>query len=119
MRARIISFIVVGVLALQYSDAKAQQPPKIPRIGYVSGTGTPTNQGPYVEALRQGLRELGHIEGKSFVIDYRGAEGKNDRVPALISELVERQVSVFIVATLPAILAGKAGKSYDSDSDGS
>jgi putative ABC transport system substrate-binding protein len=107
MSLRIIFFILVGALTLHHSYVGAQQPPKIPRIGYVSGTGTATNQGPYVEALRQGLRDLGHTEGKSFVIDYRGAEGKNDRVPTLISELVERQVSVLVVATLPAILAAK------------
>ena len=49
--------------------AEAQQPKKIPRIGYVSGTGNATDQGPYVEALREGLRELGHIEGKKAKFD--------------------------------------------------
>ena len=60
--------------------AEAQQPAKVPRIGYVSGTGDPSNPGPYVEALRQGLRDLGYIEGKNIVIEYRGAEGKPDRI---------------------------------------
>jgi len=64
------------------SLAKAQQPAKIPRIGYVSGTGDASNQGPYVDALRQGLRDLGYIEGKNLVIDYRGAEGKLDLIPS-------------------------------------
>ena len=68
------------LLALGFS-AQAQQLAKIPRIGYVSGTGNAFNQGPYVEALRQGLRELGYIEGKNYVIEYRGAEGKPDRIP--------------------------------------
>ena len=54
--------------------AEAQQAGKVPRIGYVSGTGSPSDPGPYVEALRQGLRDLGYVEGKSFVIEYRGAE---------------------------------------------
>jgi len=85
----------------------AQQPTKIPRIGYISETGNQTNQGPYVAALRQGLRELGYIEGKNFTIEYRGAEGQPDRIPSLTIELIERQVNVLIVATLPAILAAK------------
>ena len=52
--------------------AEAQQPVKVPHIDYVSGTGDASNPGPYVEALRQGLRELGHIDGKNIVIEFRG-----------------------------------------------
>jgi putative ABC transport system substrate-binding protein len=102
------SSILVATLVLVFGvTAEAQQPTKIPRIGYISGTGNQTNQGPYVEALRQGLRELGYIEGKNFTIEYRGAEGKPDRQPSLAAELIESQVNVLIVATLPAILAAK------------
>jgi putative ABC transport system substrate-binding protein len=54
--------------------AEAQQTKKIPRIGYVSGTGNATDQGPYIEALRQGLRDLGYVDGKNIVIEFRGAE---------------------------------------------
>jgi len=98
---------VVFTLAIGRAAALAQQPTKIPRIGYISETGNQTNQGPYVAALRQGLRELGYIEGKNFTIEYRGAEGQPDRIPSLTIELIERQVNVLIVATLPAILAAK------------
>jgi putative ABC transport system substrate-binding protein len=100
-------WLLAVLLLTSFNLAEAQQPVKIPRIGYISGTGNETNQGPYVEALRQGLRELGYIEGKNFVIEYRGAEGKTDRIPSLAIELIERQVNVLIVATLPAILAAK------------
>jgi putative ABC transport system substrate-binding protein len=87
--------------------SRAQQPAKIPRIGYVSGTGSPTDQGPYVDALRQGLRDLGHIEGRTFSIEYRGAEGKLDRVPSIVNEFVQLNVNV-IVAPIPgAIRAAK------------
>ena len=86
--------------------AEAQQPAKIPRIGYVSGTGDASDQGPYVEALRQGLRDLGYVEGKNFVIEYRGAAGKPDRTPSLVTELVELKVDV-LVLTIGAILAAK------------
>ena len=107
MRTNILSFILIGVLALQYSDAKAQQPAKIPRIGYVSGTGTATDQGPYVEALRQGLRELGHSERKTYVIEYRGAEGQIERVPTLVEELIQTKVDILVAPTPAAIRTAK------------
>src|SRR5690242_18149601 len=84
--------IIAFVLLLAGAGAQAQQPTKVPRIGYISGTGDASNPGPYVEALRRGLRDLGYVEGKNFVIEYRGAEGKLDRIPSLITELVERKV---------------------------
>ncbi len=90
------------------SSAQAQQPGKIPRIGYLSGTGDATNQGPYVAALRQGLRDLGYVEGKNFAIEYRGAEGKPDRMPSLVNELVQLKVDVLVVPTAAqAIRAAK------------
>ena len=64
-------------------SAEAQQPAKLPRIGYISGTGNSTDQGPYVESLRRGLRDLGYVDGRNIVIEFRGAEGKLDRVRAL------------------------------------
>ena len=64
-----------------------------------SGTGSASNPGPYVEALRQGLRDLGYVEGKNFEIEFRGAEGKPDRMPSLVTELVELKVDVLVVPT--------------------
>jgi putative tryptophan/tyrosine transport system substrate-binding protein len=87
--------------------ANAQQPTKISRVGYVSGTGDASNQGPFVEALRQGLRDLGYVEGKNFIIEYRGAEAKLDRVPSFIREFIQLKVDI-IVAPIPgAIRAAK------------
>jgi putative tryptophan/tyrosine transport system substrate-binding protein len=85
--------------------ADAQQPAKIPRIGYVSGAGDPSNPGPAVEAFRQGLRDRGYIEGKNIVLEYRYAEGRQDRVPSLVSELVQLKVDVHV--TLPSVRAAK------------
>lgn len=82
---------------------RAQHPAKIPRIGYVSGTGSASDQGPYVEALRQGLRDLGQVEGRNFSIAYRGAEGKLNRVLSIVDELVRLKVDV-IVAPFPAAI---------------
>jgi putative tryptophan/tyrosine transport system substrate-binding protein len=65
------------------SVARVESQTTIPRIGYVSGSGTADNPGPYVEALRQGLRDLGYAEKKNFLIEYRGAQGKPDRLQPL------------------------------------
>ncbi len=91
----VIAFVLVVVGAV----AQAQPQAKIPRIGYLSGTGNASNPGPYVEALRQGLRDLGYVEGKNFLIEYRGAEGKPDRMPSLVTELVQLKVDVLVVPT--------------------
>ncbi len=100
--------LALGALLLALSlPVEAQQPAKIPRIGYVSGTGDASNQGPYVEALRQGMRDLGYVEGKNFVIEYRGAAGKPDRTPSLVTELVELKVDVLVVPTAASIRAAK------------
>jgi putative tryptophan/tyrosine transport system substrate-binding protein len=100
-------FLLIGFVSANVHFAEAQQPPKIPRIGYISGTGDAYHQGSYVEALRQGLKEHGYTEGKNIVIEYRGAEAKLDRVPNLVAELVQLKVDVLIVPILPAILAAK------------
>lgn len=81
MKKKITVLALCAMLFALCSSAEAQQATKIPRIGYVSGTGNASNQGPYVEALRQGLRDLGYVEGKNFVIEYRGAEGKGGPYP--------------------------------------
>jgi putative tryptophan/tyrosine transport system substrate-binding protein len=86
------------LLALGFS-AQAQQPNKIPRIGYMTG-GDPSNPGPNVKAFRQGLRNLGYIEGKNILIEYRYAEGNLDRFPTLVTELVQLKVNVLVVTTL-------------------
>ncbi|MDO8700172.1 MAG: hypothetical protein Q7J56_00645, partial [Deltaproteobacteria bacterium] len=87
--------------------AEAQQPTKIPRIGYVSGSGDPNNPGRDVESFRQGLRDLGYIEGKNILVEYRYAEGNLDRLPGLVAELVQLKVDVLFVGNLPAIRAAK------------
>ena len=66
---------------------EAQQPTKIPRIAYLSPT-SPSVSPARIEAFQQGLSELGYMEGKNIVIEYRYAEGKFDRLPALAAELV-------------------------------
>jgi putative tryptophan/tyrosine transport system substrate-binding protein len=73
----------------------------------VSATGDSANQGVYVEALRQGLKELGYVENKNIQIEYRGAEGDAGRIPRLVLELVQLKVDVLVVPVLSAIRAAK------------
>ena len=87
--------------------AEAQQPGKVPRIGYLSGSGDPNTPGPQVEAFRQGLRDLGYIEEKNILLEYRYVEGKQDRIPSLVSELVQLKVDVLVVVPLTSIRAAK------------
>ncbi|MBI4488365.1 MAG: ABC transporter substrate-binding protein [Deltaproteobacteria bacterium] len=94
------------ILAMCGAVAQAQQPAKVPRIGYLSPGPAPTPSGlePRLEALRQYLRELGHIEGQNIAIEYRWAEGKLDRLPGLAAELVHLKVDVIVsmgAATVP------------------
>ena len=97
----IIAFLGAGAIS------EAQQPPKIPRIGYVSGSGDPNNPRPADEAFQQGLRDLGYIAGKNILVEYRYAEGNLDRLPGLVAELVQLKVDVLFVSNLPAIRAAK------------
>jgi len=84
---------------------EAQQAAKVPRIGYVS---TNLAANPHLsEAFRQGLRDLGYVEGKNVVIEWRSAEGKLDRFPALAAELVALKVDVIVAANTRAALAAK------------
>jgi putative tryptophan/tyrosine transport system substrate-binding protein len=83
----------------------AQQPKKVPRIGFLSVTSS--GQDPRLEAFRQGLREMGYVEGKNFTLEYRSAEGKFDRLPALAAELIRLNVDVIVTQGTPAAAAAK------------
>ena len=88
-------------------SAQAQPPKKVPRIGYVSESGDANNPGPTVEAFQRGLRDLGYIEGKNILVEYRYAEGKTERVPSLVTELLQLKVDVLVVISISAVRAAK------------
>ena len=106
-KAAVPSILVAVVLLAVAVIVDAQQPAKIPLIGYVSASGDPNTPGPLVEAFRQGLRDLGYIEGKNILVEYRYTEGKADRNPSLVAELVHLKVDVLVLGPRPAIHAAK------------
>lgn len=116
-KARALSILLAVVLLAVAVLAEAQQPKKVPRIGYLQAPPFSVIA-PRTEAFRQGLRDLGYIEGKSIVIEYRSAEGKFERAPALAAELVRLKVDVIVsggsiltraakqaTATIPIVMA--------------
>src|SRR5438093_8416650 len=107
MSGKIFVWLLATVFLSTAPSAEAQQPTKVSRIGYVSGTGDPQTPGPRVEAFRRGLRDLGYIEGKNILVEYRYVEGKLDRVPRLVAELVQLKVDVLAIQNLAAIRAAK------------
>ena len=113
-----LSSILIAVLLLAVAViAEAQQPKKVPQIGYLTGASR-SSMSARTEAFRQGLRELGYVEGKNIVIEWRFAEGNPDRTPTLLAELVRLKVDVIVTggsgvtrrakeatATIPIVMA--------------
>jgi putative ABC transport system substrate-binding protein len=106
---KIISVLVIAFFVLvSFHLAEAQQAGKVYRIGYVGGASLAAIP-ERVEAFRQGLRELGYVEGKNIVIEFRWANGKLARIPALAAELVSRKVDVIVtVGSRPTRAAKEA-----------
>ena len=96
-KAAVPSILVAVVLLALGVIAEAQQPKKVPRIGYLSAV-DPATESTRSEAIRLALRELGYIEGQNIAIEYRYAEGKRDRFPELAAELVRLKVDIIVVA---------------------
>jgi len=117
MTRQIIGLALSTLLFALCASARAQQPKKIPRIGFLSSL-SPQAISDRMEAFRQGLRDLGYVEGKNVVIEMRYAEGKTERLPGLAGELVRFNVDVIVTggpavnrfakeatATIPIVLA--------------
>ena len=94
---QLFSILLVVAVVVVAAIAHAQQPGKIPRIGYLSSN-DPATESTRSEAIRRALRALGHIEGQNIAIEYRYAEGKPDRFTELAAELVHLKVDIIVVA---------------------
>ena len=110
MTGKIFCRLLATVLLTTASLAEAQQQTKVPRIGFLSAASL-SSVAPRVDGFRQGLRELGYIEGKNVVIDWPSAEGNPDRLPALASELVRLKVDVIVTGGPTATRAAKEATS--------
>jgi putative ABC transport system substrate-binding protein len=97
MRKTVISFTLCAILFALCHPVEAQQPTKIPRIGYLAA-GDPATESTRAEAIRLAMRERGYIEGQNIATEYRYAEGKLDWFPELAAELVRLKVDVIVVS---------------------
>ena len=122
MSGKIFAWLLIAVLQITFPSAGAQQPKKVPRIGYLSAF-NPATESTRTETIRLALRERGYVEGQTIAFDYRYAEGKPDRFPALAAELVSLKVDIIVVGggtrlilaaknatkTIPIVMTGGGG----------
>jgi putative tryptophan/tyrosine transport system substrate-binding protein len=102
-----LNWLALGAMLLALSvPAEAQQPTKVPRIGFLAAA-SPAAISASTEAFRQGLRERGYMEGQNIAIEYRFAEGREDRLPDLAAELVGLKIAVIVTSGTPATQAAK------------
>ena len=94
-KANVFGLVLFAMLLALCVSVQAQQPKKVPRIGYLSGV-DPARESARSEAFRRSLRELGYIEGQNIAIEYRYAEGQRDRFPELAAELVRLKVDIIV-----------------------
>src|SRR5438132_11827084 len=104
MNKKVIRFALGALLLALSFPADAQQATKIPRIGFL-GNSTPALEENLVGPFREGLRDLGYVEGRNISIEYRWAEGKYERFPSLIAELIALNVDLIVTAGTPATTA--------------
>ena len=103
MAIKAVGVLLVGLAFASVHLAEAQQAKKVPRIGHLSIFGASAR----IEAFRQGLRELGYVEGKNINFEFRSADGKLERLPNLAAELVRLKVDIIVTAGAPSARAAK------------
>jgi putative ABC transport system substrate-binding protein len=106
MTGQYLSLLLTTSLLVTVSSTEAQQPKKVSLLGYLSARSS-SSESTRIEAFRQGLRELGYVEGKNIIIEYRYAEGKFERLQALAAELVRLNVEVIVAPGVPSTRAAK------------
>jgi putative tryptophan/tyrosine transport system substrate-binding protein len=106
-KVKFFFWLLATFLLVTVSIAEAQQPKKVPRIGFVVTTGDAKNPSYQVEAFRQGLGEWGYVEGKNILIDYRYVEGRTDQIASFVTEFLKLKVDIMVLTNPPAIRAAK------------
>ena len=106
-KTALAAILFAGAMLAVAVAGEAQQPGKIPRIGFLSTSIPSPAASARADALRQGLRDLGYVEGKNIVIEFRYAEGKYDRFPELAAELLALKVDLIVAPETPAASAAK------------
>lgn len=101
----VCAFICLLIALFLRADSWAQQPERIARIGYMMGAGSQND--PRFVAFKQDLGDLGHINGKNVAIEFRSAEGRLERIPGLVSELVQLKLDVLVISGQPGVRAAK------------
>src|SRR5689334_20232673 len=99
-------WLLTAILLLSTPPAIAQQPKKVPRVAFLSPGDFPQDDFRF-EAFRNGLQELGYVDGKNIVVEYRGADGKTERFTKLATELVHEGMDIIVTATQAGVLAAK------------
>jgi ABC-type uncharacterized transport system substrate-binding protein len=107
MNKTISCFALSALLIALCAPAEAQQSKKVPRIGFIGGSGITNNPRSNFNVFLQGLRDLGYVDGKNIVIEHRDAEGKLDLIPSLVDELVQLKIDVLVTTNPTAIRAAK------------
>ena len=102
----LIAAVCLLTLSVFWAPIEAQQPPKVPRIGFLSGASA-AGVAVLIQAFRQGMQELGYIEGKTFLLEVRFADGKSEAIPGLARELVALKADVIVATTDAPIAAAK------------
>jgi ABC-type uncharacterized transport system substrate-binding protein len=111
MKKKFTLLTLSAILFALCASTHAQQTKKVPRIGILFGGAASSVSSANLEAFRQGLRDLGYIEGKNVVIEYRYAEGKLDWLPELVAEFVQLKVDIIVTSSTPVNVAAKRGTS--------
>ena len=106
MKKQIFALSIGAMLYALCISAEAQQAESMPRIGFLRSARPPET---HIEAFRHGLKDLGYVEGKNITIEYRYADGKDDRLPTLVTELVRLPVTVIVADGSNAALMAKNG----------